>query len=355
VSQPGTLEVRDLWKGYATNEVLRSVDLDVPHGSLSAVLGLSGCGKTTLLRVIAGFERAQKGRVALSGRVLDDGRAYVVPERRDIGYVPQEGALFPHLDVQANVGFGLSRTERRGRTVGELLEMVGLSSLARRMPHEISGGEQQRAALARALARRPDLLLLDEPFSSLDATLRGTVREEVSSLLRRQGTTTVLVTHDQEEALSLADSVAVLRDGKIIQQGSPSDIYGAPTDARLAGFLGEANLIEARIEDDRAQTPLGALELRVDPSRPTARTGIVVVRPEQLRVRAGAEDGLGVHGTVEQCRYYGHDALLRIRTEDSPGIQSLLARVHGDQALAVGTHVVVTASGTVSAVDRASE
>jgi iron(III) transport system ATP-binding protein len=355
VNQAGALEVRDLWKGYAGTEVLRSVDLDVPHGSLSAVLGLSGCGKTTLLRVIAGFERAQRGRVALSGRVLDDGRSYIVPERRGIGYVPQEGALFPHLDVKANVGFGLSRAERRGSTVGELLEMVGLSSLARRMPHELSGGEQQRAALARALARRPALLLLDEPFSSLDATLRGTVREEVSALLRRQRTTTVLVTHDQEEALSLADSVAVLRDGKIIQQGSPTDIYRTPTDARLAGFLGEANLIEATFGDGRAQTPLGALELRGDTSRPASADGMVVVRPEQLQVSARAgRNGEGLKGTVEQCRYYGHDALLRIRAEGSPSIE-LLARVHGDRALAVGTHVVVTASGAVSAVDRASE
>ncbi|MFZ1154042.1 MAG: ABC transporter ATP-binding protein [Solirubrobacteraceae bacterium] len=354
MSHAGTLEVEDLWKGYASTEVLRSVNLEVAAGSLNAVLGLSGCGKTTLLRVIAGFERAQRGRVALSGHVLDDGRTYVAPERRGIGYVPQEGALFPHLNVRANVGFGLSRAERRGATVSELLEMVGLASLAERMPHELSGGEQQRAALARALARRPALLLLDEPFSSLDATLRGAVREEVSALLRRQGTTTVLVTHDQEEALSLADSVAVLRDGTIIQQGSPTEIYGAPTDARLAGFLGEANLIEASFKDGCARTSLGVLQLRKGSARASTDTqGVVVVRPEQLQVRPLAEGGEGLSGTVEQCRYYGHDALLRIRTEDSPSMPLLLARVHGEQALALGTHVVVTASGTVSAVDGA--
>ena len=360
MSRAGALEVEGLWKGYSSTEVLRSVNLDVAPGALSAVLGLSGCGKTTLLRVIAGFERAQRGRVALSGHVLDDGRTYIAPERRGIGYVPQEGALFPHLDVRANVGFGLSRAERRGSTVSELLEMVGLSPLAERMPHELSGGEQQRAALARALARRPALLLLDEPFSSLDATLRGTVREEVSALLRRQGTTTVLVTHDQEEALSLADTVAVLRDGTIIQQGSPTEIYGAPMDARLAGFLGEANLIEATFEDGRAKTPLGSLALRGDSSRTTTSAatparGVVVVRPEQLHVSADAGDGGGLHGTVEQCRYYGHDALLRIRTDDSPSTPVLLARVHGERALTVGTHVVVTATGAVSAIDKASE
>jgi iron(III) transport system ATP-binding protein len=352
MSETGRLEVGDLWKGYGATEVLRSVNLDVEAGSLSAVLGLSGCGKTTLLRVIAGFERAQRGRVALSGEVLDDGRTYVAPERRGIGYVPQEGALFPHLDVQGNVGFGLSRAERRGSTVSQLLEMVGLGALARRMPHELSGGEQQRAALARALARRPALLLLDEPFSSLDATLRGTVREEVSALLRKQGSTTVLVTHDQEEALSLADSVSVLRDGTIIQQGVPADIYRAPADARLAGFLGEANLIEAFFEDGRARTSLGSLELRVGDSRSSTSTqGLVVVRPEQLRVSARTESGGGLPGTVEQCRYYGHDALLRIRLDDSPDAPLLLARVAGEQALAPGTPVLLTARGAVSAVD----
>ncbi len=357
MNRTGALEVRELWQGYAGNEVLRGLDLEVPEGSLSAVLGLSGCGKTTLLRVIAGFERAQQGRVSLSGRVLDDERTHIAPERRDIGYVPQEGALFPHLDVQANVGFGLSRAERRGNTVSELLQMVGLSALAKRMPHELSGGEQQRAALARALARRPALLLLDEPFSSLDATLRGAVREEVSALLRRQGATTVLVTHDQEEALSLADSVAVLRDGQIIQQGTPQDIYATPQDARLASFLGEANLIEATLADGRAETSLGTLQVRGGaPQHKTATQGVVVVRPEQLTVRAGDEDEQGLRGIVERCRYYGHDALLSIRPSDASSPTSLLlARVGGEQALTVGTHVTVTAAGAVSAIEEASK
>ncbi len=229
------LWVLDLWKGYAADapSVLAGVNLSVPAGSLVAVLGLSGCGKTTLLRAIAGFERVQRGRIALGTRTLDDGhRVYVAPERRGIGYVPQEGALFPNLSVRANVAFGLSRAQRRTNVVDELLELVGLVPLARRFPHQLSGGEQQRVALARALARRPEVLLLDEPFSSLDASLRATVREEVSALLRSRGATTVLVTHDQEEALSLADSVAVLRDGVIVQQGTPAELYSTPVDAR---------------------------------------------------------------------------------------------------------------------------
>jgi iron(III) transport system ATP-binding protein len=352
------LTVTGLWKGYSGQPVLKGVSLDVPAGSLTAVLGLSGCGKTTLLRVIAGFERAQRGRVSLGSRVLDDGHTYVAPERRGIGYVPQEGALFPHLTVRKNVGFGLSREERKGGAVGELLEMVGLASLADRYPHQLSGGEQQRVALARALARRPEVLLLDEPFSSLDASLRTRVREEVHALLRAQGVTTVLVTHDQEEALSLADTVAVLRDGTIVQGGTPDQLYTLPADVELARFLGAVNLIDADFEQGIARTALGPLALRFEPeaqkaSAPGAGRGVVMVRPEQLEVRPQTEsvdDGLA--GEVEQCRYYGHDALLHIRLDDlDGGEQVLLARVNGEQALPAGTPVLLAAHGPVTIVE----
>ena len=363
------LWVLDLWKGYAADapSVLAGVNLSVPAGSLVAVLGLSGCGKTTLLRAIAGFERVQRGRIALGTRTLDDGhRVYVAPERRGIGYVPQEGALFPNLSVRANVAFGLSRAQRRTNVVDELLELVGLVPLARRYPHQLSGGEQQRVALARALARRPEVLLLDEPFSSLDASLRATVREEVSTLLRSRGATTVLVTHDQEEALSLADSVAVLRDGVIVQQGTPAELYSTPVNAPLASFLGAANLVEAAFDGDWARTVLGQLRLQPDPGRaPGITSGVVIVRPEQLRVRrrddeSAATAWAGLPGTVEQCRYYGHDALLHIHpdsplgdakegTETGAGAM-LIARVRGEQALAPGTTVLLSAQGRVSAV-----
>jgi iron(III) transport system ATP-binding protein len=349
-----TLSVRELWKGYAPVAVLQGVNLDVQPGSLTAVLGLSGCGKTTLLRVIAGFERAERGVVTLASRTLDDARTYVAPEKRGIGYVPQEGALFPHLSVRDNVGFGLSRRERRGATVDGLLEMVGIAPLARRLPHELSGGEQQRVALARALARRPQALLLDEPFSSLDASLRSHVREEVHALLSKQGVTTVLVTHDQDEALSLADVVAVLRDGQIVQQGTPEELYERPADERLARFLGAINLIAAQFEDGTARTPLGALKLRADAASDRG-AGTVMVRPEQLevRVRGRGENGephaaAGLGGRVVQCRYYGHDAILQIRPTAPDATELLLARVHGEQALAVGTAVTVAARGPVS-------
>jgi iron(III) transport system ATP-binding protein len=358
------LSVTELWKGYAAAAVLQGVELEAPAGSLTAVLGLSGCGKTTLLRVIAGFERAERGAVSLGGQTLDDGRSYLAPERRSVGYVPQEGALFPHLSVQQNVGFGLPRRERRGSQVTELLEMVGIAPLAKRLPHELSGGEQQRVALARALARRPQALLLDEPFSSLDATLRARVREEVVALLREHGVTTLLVTHDQEEALSLADSVAVLRDGRIIQHGTPPELYERPADERLARFLGAVNVIDAHFERGLALTALGELELRGERPAPDAGTGSVLLRPEQLEVRT-LEQSAGdarapagsLRGRVEQCRYYGHDAVLHIRAESADGLEQahehaelLLARVHGEQALAVGTPVTVAAHGPATAL-----
>ncbi len=347
------LTVSEVWKGYGANPVLQGVDLEVPAGSLTAVLGLSGCGKTTLLRVIAGFERAERGTVSLAGRTLDDGHTYLPPERRGIGYVPQEGALFPHLSVQDNVGFALPRSERRGGKVAELLQMVGLRRLSGRMPNELSGGEQQRVALARALARRPHALLLDEPFSSLDASLRSRVREEVHALLSEQGVTTVLVTHDQEEALSLADTVAVLRDGRIVQQGAPAQLYDHPADEPLARFLGAVNLVEASFEGDIARTPLGPLGLREQGDVESGSTGTVMVRPEQLQVEVRGQAGaaVGLEGRVEQCRYYGHDALLQIRPERPADAGLLLARVEGRRALAVGTLVTVSASGPVTPLE----
>lgn len=356
-----SLEVHDLWKRYRPGEpVLRGASVTVGAGSLVAVLGLSGCGKTTLLRAIAGFERPERGSVALGERMLDDERTHVAPEDRRIGYVPQEGALFPNLDVRANVAFGMSRAERRTRLTAQLLELVGLVDLGHRFPHELSGGEQQRVALARALARSPDALLLDEPFSSLDASLRASVRDEVSALLRRQGVTAVIVTHDQEEALSLADSVAVLRDGVVVQQGTPSELYEQPVDAGVATFLGSANLLEASVQGDWAQSAVGRLPLRTPPVGAAAATAspfaesrlvTVVVRPEQLRVDAAEDSREGLLGTVEQCRYYGHDVLLRIRVAEQPHAQTLLARVSANRAFAEGAAVRVTAEGSVAAVD----
>ncbi len=208
------LTITGLHKAFGSHPVLTGLDLDVPAGSFTAILGPSGSGKTTLLRLLAGFERADAGSIAIGDRVVDGpGAGYVPPERRQIGYVPQEGALFPHLSVAANVGFGLPARERRGARTDELLAAVGLTGMGGRYPHQLSGGQQQRVALARALAIRPEVVLLDEPFASLDAHMRASVRADVQRICRTAGTTAILVTHDQDEALSMADRIAVLRDG----------------------------------------------------------------------------------------------------------------------------------------------
>ena len=245
--------VTGLHKAFGAHPVLTGVDLEVPAGSLTAILGPSGSGKTTLLRLMAGFERLDAGTIGIGDVLVDGPSAYVAPERRRIGYVPQEGTLFPHLTVAGNVGFGLTARERRGGKVDAMLETVGLGGFGRRYPHQLSGGQQQRVALARALAIEPAVVLLDEPFASLDASLRAGLRADVQEIFRRAGTTAVLVTHDQDEALSTADRVAVLRDGKIAQCAPPEDLYRRPADAGLASFIGDANLLEGILAERRRE------------------------------------------------------------------------------------------------------
>jgi iron(III) transport system ATP-binding protein len=232
-----TIELRGVARRFGATPVLIDVDLTVPDASITAVLGVSGSGKTTLLRLIAGFEQLDAGTIAIGGRVLDDGRRSVSPQHRGIGYVPQDGALFPHMTAIGNVGFGLPRRERS--TARDLLELVGLAGLERRYPHQLSGGQQQRVALARALAIRPRIMLLDEPFSSLDAPLRAGLRRDVAKILADTATTTILVTHDQDEVRALADRTAVLDDGRILAHAGPADAdaWAARVDARERGGL----------------------------------------------------------------------------------------------------------------------
>jgi iron(III) transport system ATP-binding protein len=347
------LTVHGLQKGYGPNPVLRGIDLDVADGSFTAILGPSGSGKTTLLRVLAGFDRADRGQVRIGSVVVDSGRTFVPPHRRQIGYVPQEGALFPHLTVAGNVGFGLRRGRPRDSVVDGLLDMLGLDALARRYPHQLSGGQQQRVALARALAIGPRVVLLDEPFTSLDASLRATVRTDVAQVLRRASTTTLLVTHDQDEALSMADSVAVLRDGVIAQAGPPEQLYARPVDVALARFLGDANVVDGVAAGRTAVTRLGRVHLGVAPG---SERVVVLLRPEQLEAtpvteRAGSEVDGGLPGMVVACEYFGHDAVLRVRTDGAPGLpdEGLLVRVSGPGALAPGTAVLVRAHGEAMA------
>jgi iron(III) transport system ATP-binding protein len=340
------LAVTGISKQFGDLAVLRGVDLVVPSGSFTAILGSSGSGKTTLLRIVAGFERPDAGTVLLGGDVVDDADRHFVPcERRRIGYVPQEGALFPHLSVGRNVAFGLARDHHRRERVFELLELVGLSGLHRRYPHQLSGGQQQRVALARALATEPEIVLLDEPFSSLDASLRASVRADVHQVLRRAGTTSILVTHDQDEALSMADQVAVLRHGVIAQLATPSDLYSRPGDAELAQFLGESNLVDAVVHGSEADTALGALPIGSWSPNGSADAH-VMIRPEQFRI--GDEAAGGMPGTVESYEYFGHDAVVRVRA-DAASLPELVVRITGGTPLTPGTRIGLRVDGAVVA------
>ena len=350
------LAISGLHKAFGAQPVLTGLDLEVPAGAFTAILGPSGSGKTTLLRLLAGFERADAGTITIGGRVVDGPGKYLPPERRKIGYVPQEGALFPHLTIAGNVGFGLSARERHGRRPEDLLDVVGLAGFGQRYPHQLSGGQQQRVALARALAIRPEVVLLDEPFASLDAHMRASVRSDVQRICRQAGTTAVLVTHDQDEALSLADRIAVRRDGRIVQCSAPQDLYAHPADPALAEFIGEANLIEGTVASYGApatvDTVLGRLPLAAESSVPAGSGPVtVLVRPEQLEILPDSQQAgpgcLAAH--VVACEYYGHDAVVRVRTAATPGGPEIIVRTAGGPQLPAGSSVAIRATGPVVA------
>ena len=334
------VEVSGLRKAFGAKQVLDGVDLQVDDGEVMAVLGPSGCGKTTLLRIIAGFLEPDAGEISFDGTVVARVGAGVPAWERRIGYVPQEGALFPHLDVRHNILFGLPRRERTDAVLREMLELAELpDDLAGCYPRELSGGQQQRVALARALAPRPRVVLLDEPFSSLDAALRVNAGRQVTRVLRNAGTTALLVTHDQGEALSLADRVAVLDEGVLAQVATPGELYGAPRTVRVGTFVGDANLVPGVLADDTAKCALGVVALRTRPVTPEGSTVTLLVRPEQLRL-SSPEPG-GSTGRVVEVTFYGAQVSVRVALPDGT---SLLARVDaagvpvvGDE---VGLHVV---------------
>jgi iron(III) transport system ATP-binding protein len=381
----GHLSVRDVAMSYGDRAVLRSVDLEFEPGSITAVLGPSGCGKTTLLRLIAGFLRPDGGEIRLDDTVLANGSTLVPPERRHIGIVAQEGALFPHLTVAENVGFGIRRAPDRDERVHEWLERVGLLAHATSRPNALSGGQQQRVALARALAARPQVVLLDEPFSSLDTHLRERVRGEVVDVLKAAGVTTILVTHDRDEALSITDRVAVMFDGAIAQVGSPVELYNSPTSVEVAGFVGELCILAGSCAGDRADTnvgnhPVHRLERSLDSQLPgvgsrsesassrssdsrssnetlsneTLSNGlglsVLGCRPEQLQVYPSDElsrgefVGNGVIGVIERCRYLGPRLRLDIRLADGTLV---FTYVPGSTLWQVGLTVKVSLRGTV--------
>jgi iron(III) transport system ATP-binding protein len=330
-----SVELDGVRKAFGRARAVDAVTLTVERGEVFAVLGPSGCGKTTLLRLIAGFERPDAGAVRVAGRAVAGGRTWVGPERRRIGMVFQDYALFPHLSVRGNVGFGLRRRDRRRAL--SALELVGLQHKSGCYPHELSGGERQRVALARALAPGPDVVLLDEPFSSLDATLRADLRREVDLILREAGATAILVTHDQEEALSLADRLAVMRDGRIVQVGSPEDVYTRPTDRWVAEFVGEVNVLRGVVRANGVETRLGVFDVSTgEGAAAPARAGSVqlAVRPEQLELRSDA------HGNAEviQREFRGHDVLYRLRHESGGRV---LVQLPSVELFEVGERVFV--------------
>ena len=342
-----TLRVAGLAKTFGSNRVLSDVNLAVPSGGLVAILGASGSGKTTLLRLICGFERPDVGTIELDGRVVAAGGVHVAAEHRQIGYVAQEGALFPHLSVADNIVFGLPRRMRRSHQgVAALLELVGLpASFADRPPQALSGGEQQRVALARALAPSPKLVLLDEPFSALDAALRVETREAVAAALAAAKATALLVTHDQAEALSMGHEVAVLREGRLVQVADPVTLYRHPADAELGRFVGEAVVLPGVAADGHAVCALGQLPLASG-----VREGPVdvLVRPEQIRLARGA-NAPGQRARVCSVTFYGHDANVGLLLSDFRPARMVVARVAGHASPQPGTEVTLSVEGDVIA------
>jgi iron(III) transport system ATP-binding protein len=310
---PTMIRLERVSKRFGAVRAVDGADLEVGRGEFVALLGPSGCGKTTLLRLIAGFEVPDEGAVRVGERHVA-GAAWVPPERRRVGMVFQDYALFPHLTVARNVGYGLARRGRASR-VREALALVGLDGLEDRYPHELSGGQQQRVALARALAPEPEVVLLDEPWSNIDPVLRDSMRDELAGILRATGATVLLVTHEQEEAFSLADRVALMRAGRIVQAGAPEEVYYGPATRWAAEFVGAANLLPGLLADGRVETQVGSFKA---PNGDAPGEVEVLVRPELLELRP---DPAGT-GEVVSREFRGHDVFYRVRLGDGTTVCS---------------------------------
>lgn len=333
------LELHVLCKSFGSQRALASVSLSVPTGGRTVIVGPSGSGKTTLLRMIAGFEFPDSGSLTLNGQVLVDATHAVPAHQRQIGYVPQDGALFPHMTVADNIGFGLAtKGEAHHSRIAELMDSVALdANMARRWPHELSGGQQQRVALARALAQQPRLMLLDEPFSALDTGLRSAMRKMVARLLSDAGITTILVTHDQAEALSFADQLAVMRQGRLVQSGHPMEMYQYPADEQTALFLGDAVVLPARIQAGWADCDLGRIQTNSPLSHDTAR---IMLRPEQVHLSA-----TGCPGVVTEREFSGNTCTLTVALHADPS-HTILVRSAGLLAPPAGSAVHLSTKGT---------
>ncbi|MGV8859020.1 ABC transporter ATP-binding protein [Rhodoglobus sp.] len=336
------LHISGVGRSFGTTPVLSDISLDVAQGSRTAIVGPSGCGKTTLLRLIAGFIEPDSGEISLGSRMLATPERSVPAHRRGIGYVAQDGALFPHLSVAANIGFGLPRSGRTQRVV-EVMKLASLDpALATRYPHQLSGGQQQRVALARALAPGPAVVLLDEPFSALDTGLREQTRAAVISALERSGTTTVLVTHDREEALSFGDGIAVMINGSLSQSGTPETVFDAPTSIEIAALMGSVVLMPAVRVENEVDSALGRIRVRHDHSR-GAEWVTAMVRPAQVSLTTDLSE---CSASVEGVRHIGPTALLSVRTlGQHPTTISLAVPSHQTQSLVLGAVVGLKVDG----------
>ncbi len=329
-----TVICRDLRKSFGAVQAVRNVSLALRRGECLALLGPSGCGKTTVLRLIAGLERPDGGAIVINGRTVSDGRVFEPAHRRHVGLVFQDYALFSHMTVAQNVAYGLGRRSDRRERVAAMLALVGLEGLEERYPHELSGGQQQRVALARALAPQPDILLLDEPFSNLDVALRRQVREEVQRILRQAGVSAILVTHDQEEAMSLGDRIALMFDGALHQIGTPRDLYEHPVSRRAAQFMGDSNFVSGQAQGSVAHTILGTVAL----AQPAQGAVDVLLRPEVLTLD-GAENG--TRAIVSGQMYLGARQVVWVKLAEEAAVLKVLcgAGARWQTGQVVGVHV----------------
>jgi iron(III) transport system ATP-binding protein len=335
-----TLALTDVSKAFGSQKVLTNLFLDVADGEFVAILGSSGSGKTTLLRLIAGFDDPDTGEISISGKLVAGKNIFVPAEARKVGYVPQDAALFPHLSVSENIAFGLKGLSKPARTarVRELLTLVSMEAFENQSSTSLSGGQKHRIAIARALAPEPELILLDEPFAALDAELRSRIRDEIKDVLDKVSSTTILVTHDQEEALSIADRVALLRDGSFAQIGNPREIYAAPVDLGVATFLGDSVIVDGVIESGKVTTSLGQLTLLN--SAKEGGLGKVAIRPENFYL----QPDLNGDSIVVGRQFFGHDAVVEVKTPK----QLIRARSSGPFAPEVGMKVTVWVRGAVN-------
>ena len=339
-----SLGVSHLFVKFGDREVISDLSLELAEGEIASLLGPSGCGKTTLLRAIAGLIQPSAGTIRFGSQLVGVSSVVLPPSKRKTGYVPQQGALFPHLSVAKNISFGLDREQHTkseiSQVTAEMISLIGMDGLEDRMPFQLSGGQQMRVALARALAIKPKLILLDEPFAALDAAFRDELRTEVIGLLRSLGSTALLVTHDREEALVSSDRVILMRDGQVAQSGTPEEVYEAPNSAETAASTGDVLTLPA------VKSSLGVIDYPLSVSRDSSadgQSGYVVIRPEEIRVSNVIGDGQ--EGLLTQIDYYGHDAMLTIDLTRSNTI--IRARVAGPAEFTVGQKVYLEHVGPV--------